>query len=240
MLSKNEAKYIHSLSQKKQREAEGLFLVEGPKAIAEVLAAGWPIHALYATPDWESPQADLPILQRVAESEMKKISQLKTPSSVLAVLPLPAPAPPPLPHQWVLALDGLQDPGNVGTLVRIADWFGLQHVVCSLHTADPFQPKAIQASMGSFVRMQFHAMDLASFLAEHPAPVYGAVLDGVSIHALPAASPGILLLGNEGRGIDPALSASITHRVTIPKRGGAESLNAAVAGGILLSHLVKE
>jgi RNA methyltransferase, TrmH family len=239
MLSKNEAKYIQSLSQKKQRQAEGLFLVEGTKAVAEVLQEKWPIQALYATPEWEAHQDPRLPVQRITAAEMSKITQLKTPSSVLAILPIPAQSNLPTAQDWVMALDGIQDPGNLGTLIRIADWFGIQHLVYSWHTADPYQPKAIQATMGSFVRVACHQMDLASFLVTHQAPVYGAVLDGNNVFDLPPVQPGVLLLGNEGNGIDPVLLPLVTHPLTIPCRGGAESLNVAVAGGILVSHLLK-
>jgi RNA methyltransferase, TrmH family len=239
MLSKNEAKYIQSLSQKKQRQTEGLFLVEGTKAMDEVLQENWPVQALYATTEWQPKQEPNCPVRTITAADMGKITQLKTPSPVLAVLPIPVPKRLPQPHEWVLALDGIQDPGNLGTLIRIADWFGIHHLVYSFQTADPFQPKTIQATMGSFVRVACHQLDLASFLAAHQAPVYGAVLDGNNVFDLPPVQPGVLLLGNEGNGIDPVLLPLLTHPLTIPRKGGAESLNVAVAGGILVSHLLK-
>jgi TrmH family RNA methyltransferase len=239
MLSKNEVKYIQSLSQKKQRQEEGLFLVEGAKAVAEVLQENWPIQALYAVPEWQAHQDPKLPVRTITAAEMSKITQLKTPSPVLAILPIPAQSSLPAAQDWVMALDGIQDPGNLGTLIRIADWFGIQHLVYSFHTADPFQPKAIQATMGSFVRVACHQLDLASFLATHQAPVYGAVLDGKNVFDLHPVQPGVLLLGNEGNGIDPLLLSWVTHPLTIPRKGGAESLNVAVAGGILVSQLLQ-
>lgn len=236
-LTKAEISRLRSLQEKKHREALGLFVVEGEKVIGELLAAGFPFAEIYATPAWSPLGATVVTL--VSPAEMARISHYPTPASVLAVGRLArAPlAPGALDRGLTLALDGIQDPGNVGTLLRIADWFALDRVVLAPDGADLFSQKVINASMGSFARVRVHTAPLAEALAGCTAPVLGCDLGGEDVHALPPLRDAVIVIGSEGRGLSPAVAARVTRRVTIPKFGGAESLNAAVAAGIVCDQL---
>lgn len=236
MLTKAEIQRLRSLREKKTREALGLFVIEGGKVVSELLAAEFSFAEIYATPAWSGPRT-----HAISESEMARASHFPTPSSVLAVgkivrPPLAAGA---LDHGLTLALDGVQDPGNVGTLLRIADWFALDRVVLSPDCADLFHQKVINASMGSFARVRVHTADLAEALASvAPAtPVLGCDLQGTDVHALPALRDAILVIGNEGHGLSEAARKRVTYYVTVPRYGRAESLNAAVAAAIVCDKL---
>ena len=240
MLSKNELKYIQSLCQKKQRQTEGLFIAEGTKIAEELESAKFRVRKLYALASWAEQYSGNAEVIKVTEAELTKISQLQTPNQVLAIVEQ---------KKWVtptafstgltLVLDGLQDPGNMGTLIRIADWFGIKQVMASLDTVELYNPKVIQSTMGSFTRVEVSYVSLAPMLAKTNLPVYGALLEGKPIYSLQPVQEGILVIGNESKGIREALLPHITQPITIPRIGGAESLNAAVAAGILLSHLLK-
>ncbi len=247
-LTKAEIARLRSLQDKKHREALGLFVVEGEKVVGELLAAKFPFVELYATDAWSgldsgrasSPNEPSPV-DRIAISaaEMARISHYPTPSSVLAVgriarAPL---APGALNRGLTLALDGIQDPGNVGTLLRIADWFAFDRVVLSPDCADLFSQKVINASMGSFARVTAHTAPLADALAGCTALVLGCDLAGDNVHTLSPLRNVVVVIGSEGRGLSPAVAACVTRRVTIPKFGGAESLNAAVAAAIVCDNL---
>jgi TrmH family RNA methyltransferase len=244
MLTKAELQRLRSLRDKKHREALGLFVVEGEKVVAELLAAGFPFTELYVTPEYadgEPPPRTAPTLRvtEITSEEMARASHFPTPSTVLAVGPLtrlPL-APGALDRGLTLALDGLQDPGNVGTLLRLADWFAFDRVVLSPDCADLFHQKVINASMGSFARVRAHTTDLAVALATTTAPILGCDLAGDDVHALPALRDAVVVIGSEGRGLSPAVAARVTRRVTIPRLGGAESLNAAVAAAIVCDNL---
>ncbi|MBI5380649.1 MAG: RNA methyltransferase [Opitutae bacterium] len=234
MLTKAEIQRLRVLREKKHREAEGLFVVEGEKVVGELLAAAFPFVEIYATPDWTGRRT-----HAVSADEMARISHFPTPASVLAVgriarPPLPAGA---LDRGLTLALDGVQDPGNVGTLLRIADWFGLDRVLLSPDCADLFSQKVINASMGSFARVTVHTAELAPALAGTTVPVLGCDLAGENVHALPPLRDAVLVIGAEGRGLSAAVRARVTRCVTIPKYGGAESLNAAVAAAVVCDNL---
>lgn len=244
MLTKAELQRLRSLRDKKTREALGLFVVEGEKVVAELLAAGFPFTELYVTPEnvgGVPPPRTGPALRvsEITPDEMARASHFPTPSTVLAVGPLTRPplAPGALDRGLTLALDGLQDPGNVGTLLRLADWFAFDRVVLSPDCADLFHQKVINASMGSFARVCAHTADLAAALATSTAPILGCDLAGDDVHALPALRDAIVVIGSEGRGLSPAVAARVTRRVTIPRLGGAESLNAAVAAAIVCDNL---
>ncbi|MDP3068932.1 MAG: RNA methyltransferase [Opitutaceae bacterium] len=236
MLTKAELQRLRSLRDKKTREALGLFVVEGEKVVGELLAAGFPLEEIYATPEWPGRKTHI-----VTAAEMARASHFPTPSSVLAVGPIDrAPLPSgTLDRGLTLALDGVQDPGNVGTLLRLADWFALDRVVLSPDSADLFHQKTINASMGSFVRVRTHTADLAVALAGVAAttPILGCDLVGETVHELPALRDAVIVIGSEGRGLSPAVAARITRRVTIPRLGAAESLNAAVAAAIVCDNL---
>ena len=239
MLSKNELKYIQSLCQKKQRTAERLFIVEGVKLVKELIEANYPIKNIYALEEWAAPTTAIPIT-RINAIELEKISSLQTPNQVLAVVEQQEPiGEPSLKGKLTLMLDGIQDPGNLGTLIRIADWFGIDQIIASHDTVELYNPKVIQSTMGSFLRVNIWYKDIATVLEQQEIPVYGALLEGESIYKTDPPTEGILLIGNESKGIREPLLPLITHRITIPRIGKAESLNAAVATGILLSTLTR-
>lgn len=254
MLTKAEIQSLYSLRGKKHREALGLFVVEGEKVVNELLAANYRFEEIYATSAWlagrsaqmppnasasGSPSFPPPKLVEVTVEEMERASHFPTPSSVLAVgrvhrEPLPASA---LDHGITLALDGVQDAGNVGTLIRIADWFALDRVVLAPDCADLFHQKVINASMGSFARVRVYTAELSSAFASTKLPVLGCDLTGTDVHELPELRDAIIVIGSEGRGLSPAVKQLLTQRVTIPRFGGAESLNAAVAAAIVCDNL---
>lgn len=236
-LTKADISRLRSLQDKKHREALGLFVVEGEKVVGELLAAKFPFVELYATEAWAAPANQAFTL--ASSAEMERISHYPTPSSVLAVgqivrAPL---APDTLNRGLTLALDGIQDPGNVGTLLRIADWFAFDRVVLSPDCADLFSQKVINASMGSFARVTAHTAPLADALAHCTSIIYGCDLAGDNVHSLSPLRNVVVVIGSEGRGLSPAVAARVTRRVTIPKFGGAESLNAAVAAAIVCDNL---
>ena len=240
MLSKNELKYIQSLCQKKQRQEEGLFIAEGTKLVDELLQSQYRIKKLYALADWIQQYPKAVEAVTVTEIELAKMSTLQTPNQVLAVVEQQIPKTgPDIYTQLTLVLDGIQDPGNLGTIIRIADWFGIKQVIASEDTVELFNPKVIQSTMGSFTRVNFWYRSLPEFLASAKIPVYGALLNGKNMHWEPPVTEGLLVIGNESKGISKELLPFISHPITIPRLGGAESLNAAVAAGIIVSHLKK-
>ena len=211
-----------------------MFVVEGAKVVAELLAAKLPFVEIYGTPAWPGAKT-----HAVSEEEMARASHFPTPSSVLAVgkiarEPLAAGA---LDRGLTLALDGVQDAGNVGTLLRIADWFGFDRIVLSPDCADLFHQKVINASMGSFARARAHTADLAEVFAITRTAILGCNLTGNDVHTLPPLRDAIVVIGSEGRGLSPTLKPFITHYVTVPKYGAAESLNAAAAAAIVCDNL---
>lgn len=249
-LTKTELTRLRDLRDKKHREAAGLFVIEGKKVVGELLAANFPLLEIYATAGWSEVERDLrarlePVrrpgstITRVTDDDMQRISHFPTPSSVLAVgrinrVPLAAGT---LDHGLTLALDGIQDPGNVGTLLRLADWFALDRVLLSPDSADLFSQKVINASMGSFARVTVHTAPLTEALAGVKVPVLGCALAGDSVHTLKPHRDAVIIVGSEGRGITEAVRPFVTYYVTIPKFGGAESLNAAVAAAIVCDNL---
>lgn len=244
MLSGNTVKYIQSLTHKKFRDKYNCFIAETPKVVEEFIVAGYHAEGIYATEEWV--KANDKKFERIKEAvtvlkehELKKISQLKTPRGVLAVFRIPVQMPPDLKQKISLALDDIQDPGNLGTIIRIADWFGIENILCSLHTADAFSPKVVQAAMGSLAHVNMQYVDLLSLLKNTHIPIYAACLEGTSIFETGQISQGILVMGNEGNGISENILALASQRITIPGAGRAESLNVAIATGIILSHLVR-
>ncbi|GAB5560823.1 MAG: RNA methyltransferase [Synoicihabitans sp.] len=236
-LTKAEITHLRGLHLKKNRETSGQFMVEGNKVVLELVAADHPFEALYATTDWDSPPGTDPIF--ISDAEMKRISHYPTPSPVLAVgrIDRAQLAEAELDTGLTLALDGIQDPGNVGTLLRIADWFGFARVVLSPDSADLFSQKVINASMGSFARIRVVTTNLPEVLASTSAPVLGCDLAGIPLTEVAPVPDGIVVIGSEGRGISPAVQSYLTRKITIPRYGEAESLNAAVAAGIVCAHL---
>ncbi len=234
MPTKADLQRLRSLKEKKNREALGLFVVEGEKVVAELIAAKFPFSEIHATPAWNGAKT-----HALTEEEMARASHFPTPSSVLAVGPLTRTplAAGALDRGLTLALDGVQDAGNVGTLLRIADWFALDRVVLSPDCADLFSQKVINASMGSFARVRTHTADLATALADIKIPILGCDLTGDDVHSLPPLRDAVIVIGSEGRGLSAAVAALITRRITIPRYGAAESLNAGVAAAIVCDNL---
>jgi TrmH family RNA methyltransferase len=241
MISKAKIKYLTSLSHKKHHQKEQLFVAEGPKIVSEVLQQSkFQVKHLYASKLWID--KNIPIYNKyyslttlIEPNELKKISSLKNPKEVFAVLQMPSQTSElSLQSDIALALENIQDPGNMGTILRIADWFGIKSIFCSEACVDLYNSKVIQASMGSFLRVQVQYSPLETVFEQHPSiPVYGAVLGGESLFETALKKPAIVLIGNEGKGISHPLQQQINHRLTIPKTGAAESLNAAVATGII-------
>jgi TrmH family RNA methyltransferase len=242
MVSKREVKYIQSLCQKKHRAEERLFIVEGEKAVEELIQSDWTIRQLYATADWMAAHLSLNLpVQEASEEQLQQMSGLRSARAVIALVEMPNQQELPLqPDGFTLVLDQLQDPGNMGTILRIADWFGIQTIVASESCADLYNPKVIQSSMGSFLRVQVHYTDLTAWLEQYRAPILGAVLTGESVFMASPHERAALIIGNEGQGIGQQLLPFIQEPVSIPRLGKAESLNAAVATGILLSYLKRK
>jgi RNA methyltransferase, TrmH family len=245
VLTKAELQRLRSLREKKHREELGVFVVEGEKVVAELIAAKFPLREVYATPAWTGspaiPGKSGPRIATITPTEMERISHFPTPATVFAVgeiarTPLAAGE---LKHGLTLALDGVQDAGNVGTLLRIADWFGFARVLLSSDCADVFHQKVINASMGSFARVKNHRVVLADVLTMVGAetPILGCDLAGESVYAVRPLTDAVVVIGSEGRGLSEAVSVCVTRRISIPRYGGAESLNAAVAAGIVCAQL---
>ena len=236
-LTKAQISELRGLRLKKNREAAGLFVVEGSKVVTELLAAGQNFEHIYAAPETTVPAGKS--IETVTAIEMAKISHFPTPSPILAVGSISRDAlrTDELGKGYTLALDGIQDPGNVGTLLRTADWFGFDRVLLSPTCADLFSQKVINASMGSFARVRVITTELAPVLGSARVPIWGCDLSGEPLSSIGPPADAIVVIGSEGRGLTDEVAATLTHRVTIPKRGHAESLNAAVAAGIVCAHL---
>ncbi len=244
MLSKSKVKYIQTLGQKKFRQQEGCFIAEGPKIIAELLETRRSsIMDIFALKEWINQNESLigdSTCTAITELELEKISQLSTPNKVLAVIKQFDSSQKIITRgRIVLALDGIRDPGNMGTILRIADWFGLEQVVCSEDSAEQYNPKVVQASMGSIARVNVFYTGLEQWLAlQKDTRIYIAALEGQNITEMKKPGEGIILIGNESKGVSPELLKGAHAKITIPRKGKAESLNAAVATGIILSHIV--
>lgn len=252
MISKKQEKLIRLLEQKKYRLREKLFVAEGPKVVGDLLSRQEPA-AVFATEEFNAPHHIN--IQTVTDTELRRISFLQHPQQVLALFPLPE-SPIKLPFcgkqteaengsrsslPLVLALDGVQDPGNLGTIIRIADWFGINHIVCSEDTADAWSPKVVQATMGSIARVEISYTDLPSMLDGLPKeiPVYGTLLDGHSIYSEELSAGGIIIMGNEGKGLTQQVRRRINRRLLIPsyhQGNTAESLNVAIATAIVCAE----
>ncbi len=250
MISKAKLKLIHSLENKKGRREHGLFVAEGPKVVGDLLSR-FPVKLVVAIDEWIKDNKDhLQDTEIIAvdADELRKASLLQHPQQVLALFELPEDKAEPadvLPllraendQKLSLALDGVQDPGNLGTIIRVADWFGIEEIFCSLNTVDAYSPKVIQATMGSIARVRVHYTDLEQFIHALPNdyPVYGTLLDGEDIYSQQLTRGGLIVMGNEGNGISPAIRPLINHRLLIPNypkgRPTADSLNVAIATAI--------
>lgn len=239
MISKNQQKYIRQLEQKKYRKREGCFVAEGTKVVGDLLKRYQPL-ALYAIESWDAPKGVGYTL--VSEEELQRVSFQQHPQQVLAIFPIPQPTDPvSLRGSLTLALDGVQDPGNLGTIIRIADWFGIDTIICSEDTADAWNPKVIQATMGSIARVNVIYANLLELLDTLPSdyPVYGTFLDGENIYTQTLSGEGLIIMGNEGNGISDAVKAKVNRRLLIPdfhQGDTADSLNVAIATAITCSE----
>ena len=244
MISKNKIKYIRSLELKKNRNKEGKFVAEGFKVVDDLLALQ-PADLIVATQEWLHGKhfADQTEVIEVTEEELKKVSFLQHPQQVLAVFGQATSGDYSInTNELSLALDGVQDPGNLGTIIRIADWFGITHIYCSQDTADVYNPKVVQATMGSIARVKVEYGNLLALVESLPAdvPVYGTLLDGDNIYQQTLENRGLIVMGNEGKGISPALAKKVNRKLLIPNfpegRATADSLNVAIATAITCSE----
>ena len=247
MLSKNKIKYIHSLELKKNRKAENVFVAEGHKLVEDLLPH-FTCKLLVATSKWMDTQANIVAdeIIEVTKEELTKASLLKAPQEVLAVFEQPDYLTDKhvIKEQLCLALDDVQDPGNLGTIVRIADWFGIEHIFCSTDTADVYNPKTVQATMGALARVKVHYVDLHQLISQlKDVPVYGTFLDGEVIYKEELSENGLIVMGNEGKGISPSIRTLINRRLYIPNypagRATSESLNVAVATALVCGEFRK-
>jgi len=242
MLSKADIKYINSLQNKKYRKIEHAFLVEGIKNVEELLHSDYEVMRLWAVQAYseklnEEAKPKGISLEIVTEAELQSVGSLENNHSALAIAKIKENNA--VPHTgWIIALDGVNDPGNLGTIVRIADWYGIKHLVCSRDTVDFYNPKVINATKGSFTRVEVSYLDLDTYLKGAGLPVLAACMEGDTIYQVSAKAPAILLMGNEANGIREELMGSITQKVHIPRIGQAESLNVGVATGILIDRLL--
>lgn len=237
MLTNNETKLINSLVKKKFRQKYNNFIVEGVKIIDEALKSDLKIHKIFTT---DATFGGDPVLtELISERELKKISQLVQPNTALALCEIPNENPIQT-EGLILVLDDIRDPGNLGTIIRLADWFGIHQIVCSQETVDVYNPKVIQSSMGSFLRVQLNYTDLEKFFQTYPYPVLGTFMEGKNIYKFRFPENAALILGNESNGISEKLHDHITEKISIPRRGNlqqTESLNVAMAAGIILGEI---
>lgn len=243
MLSKSQISFVNALHQKKHRKEHGLFIAEGSKSIVEFTQSDYCIDTIFHTPEASPKLGKLSHkikLQEVTEPELKKISTLTTPHDALALIHIPKRTETEqesFKGKFVIVLDGVQDPGNLGTIIRTADWFGLTQIVCSPDTVDAYNPKVVQASMGSLSRISIFYEDLASLFSSASMPVWGAMLDGQSLYEVEFGDEGYIVLGNEGNGISEKVKEFVKTAITIPRFGKAESLNVAISAAIICSEL---
>ena len=244
MISKATIKKIHALDMRKFRRNERLFVAEGPKLVDELCATMKPVY-IAALPEWISENAKIisgTEYDIVTPDELQRASLQKNPQQVIALFPIPEHrfCTEQLKNELVLMLDGVQDPGNLGTIARIADWFGIKNIICSAETADIYNPKAVQATMGALARVKFHYTDLLQLLSQYDGPVYGTFLDGENIYGQELSENGIIVMGNEGKGISQGVGEMINRRLYIPNypigTQTTESLNVAIATSIVCAE----
>ncbi|MET7030817.1 TrmH family RNA methyltransferase [Sediminicola luteus] len=236
MVVKSQIKFIKNLQQKKYRNEHKLFVAEGIKLVRELLASDFEVYGIYTT--------DLGLLQdtegveHISESELQKMSGLKSPNKILAVFHFPTERELKV-TDWVVVLDDVRDPGNLGTIIRLCDWFGIDQLVCSLNTVDCFNPKTLQATMGSVSRVNIIYTDVVRFLKRTEMPVYGAFMDGNTVYKEEFPKNGVLVMGNEANGVSAEVEALIAKKIAIPQFGksNTESLNVATATAILLNEI---
>ena len=241
MIVKSKVKYINSLGDKKQRDEDNVFVAEGPKIINELLGESWifPVE-IFALKEWinENGNVGNSVIHEIDEIMLKRLSFLTTPNQVIGVFQKPRLDNLLLKGKVTLVADGIQDPGNLGTIMRCADWFGVEQVVCSKDSADVYNPKTVQATMGSIARVKVYYEDVYPLIQKKEVTVYAAALDGKDVRTFDRIKEGMIVIGNESKGIKKEILQSVDNIITIQKKGKAESLNVSVATGIILSHLV--
>ncbi|HEY1045554.1 MAG TPA: RNA methyltransferase [Bacteroidia bacterium] len=242
MISKATIQYVRSLQDKKQRQKYGHFVVEGEKSITELLKSNFEIQTVYTLNEcfnhFSKSRKGQEIVE-VTDKELTQISAHKAPQKALAVVKIPAVPKIDRQAKFILALDEIQDPGNLGTIIRIADWYGISQIVCSKGCTDVYNPKCINSTMGSFLRVEVIYDDIISVAETTNLPLMVAVFDGKNVHESGLPQKGILVIGNEGHGVNSKIIDKAMVKLTIPKFGGAESLNAAVSTAILLDNLMR-
>lgn len=244
MLSKAKIKYIKSLHLKKNRMQDKLFLVEGSKSVLELLNSTIEVAEVFGTEGfWNENKNEIKrsgvSFELVGDNELDKAGTLTTNNAALALAKIPEPTSVKLSlDRWTLALDQINDPGNLGTIIRIADWYGIEQIIISENSVDAYNPKTVSASKGSLSRVQVHYADLHSTLSAYTGTILGADMEGTNVHVLEAPKGGVLVMGSESHGISGELDSLLTQRITIPRLGGAESLNVAVATAIICDCLL--
>jgi RNA methyltransferase, TrmH family len=237
-MNNNELKYIQSFAHKKHWTQESVFIIEGPKMLSEAIKSNWVIEKIYATDEWEGDigksQGDIEIVDNIM---LSRISLLQAPNQVIALVQKKKNSKIEVENSLTIVLDGIQDPGNFGTIIRTAEWFGIHNIIVTEDTVGLYNPKVIQSTMGSCFRVNIYVMKTDEIISNANMPVIGTLLEGKSIYENKIPNTGYLIIGNESKGIREPLKSKITHPVSIPNFGEAESLNAAVATGIVLSHL---
>lgn len=244
MLTNNQIRFVKTLQQRKFREEHALFVVEGVKMVSELFASNWQVHSLYYNDEFDVTTVPSTVREgfRVSNKDLSRISGLKTPNQVVAVVHQQRAeiAPEDLASTLCLALDDVRDPGNLGTIIRLADWFGIPHILCSAQSVEVYNPKVVQSTMGSLFRVGVHKVDLPAFLTHSKTavelPILGAVLGGSNIYELDLPAAGILVMGSESHGIAEENLSALTHRISIPSYGKAESLNVSTATAVLLAE----
>lgn len=237
MVGKSQIKLIRSLHQKKYRNQKGLFIVEGNKSVKEVLASNIKPYKVFTSDPVSFENTDFEY-ELISEADLKQMSTLKNPSSVLAVFHIPKDKKIDF-NDWIIVLDDIRDPGNLGAIIRLCDWFGIMHLVCSQQTVDCYNPKVLQATMGSISRVNICYTDITTFLKDCPLPSYGTFMNGVSMYSKELPKKGILIMGNEANGISSEIENIVSQKISIPQFGKktTESLNVATATGILLNEV---
>lgn len=244
MITKSQIQFVKSLRLKKFRQKYNQFVVEGEKGVAELLQSTLTVVQIYGTEPWRNEYStllkDRPV-NIVKDNELERISNLAQPNKVLAIAEIPAQEfdAAYLEQPLTIALDFVQDPGNLGTIIRTADWYGIQHIICSENSVDVYNPKVINATMGSFARVQVHYVDLEATLTPYKKQLYACTMEGKPVYGIKTKGNKIIVIGNEGSGISEGLLQLAGHQISIPRRGKAESLNAAVASAIIVDNLAQ-
>ncbi|WP_323325407.1 TrmH family RNA methyltransferase [Arcicella gelida] len=243
MLSKNQIKYINSLQQKKFRQEHQSFIVEGAKSVLELIQSDFEVELLFVTDDFYKENESLlekqPIRPEiVTQAELERVGSFSSNNAALATVKTKENQEIfAQENEYVLILDDIRDPGNLGTIIRVADWYGIKKIVCSKETVDFYSPKVISSTMGSFTRVAIYYTDLQTFLSENKLKVYGTFLDSANVHETVFAEAGYIVIGNEANGISEGVERLVTDKITIPRFGAAESLNAGIATAVICDNL---